>query len=136
MVARALPRPRIAALAAGTALYRVYSAAWGDGEHNRGYGDARFTPIDDPATGARLAGMYLAATPAAALPETVFRDVHHGVCPCAQRPTAPKTRAAATGSKHGSAAGAPPVHHGHIRRWRCRAGQRAGLQLHDRPLRQ
>ena len=36
----------------------------------------------------------------------------------------------------GSAAGAPPVRHRHIRRWRCRAAQRAGLQLHDRPLRQ
>ncbi len=77
MVARALPRLRVAALAERTALYRVYSAAWGYDEHNPGYGDARFSPIDDPATGGRLPSMYLAATTAAALLETVFRDVHH-----------------------------------------------------------
>ena len=71
-----LPRLRTASLRAGTQWYRAYSATWGYDEHNPGYGDARFSPIDDPATGARLPSMYLAATPAAALLETVFHDVH------------------------------------------------------------
>ena len=73
-----LPRLRTASLRAGTAWYRVYNATWGYDEHNPGYGDARFSPIDDPAGGGRLPSMYLAATPAAALLETVFHDVHHG----------------------------------------------------------
>lgn len=71
-----LPRIRTTTLRAGTALYRVYDATWGYDEHNPGYGDARFSPIDDPATEDRLPSMYLAATPTAALLETVFRDVH------------------------------------------------------------
>lgn len=76
-VTTALPRLRTTTLRAGTPLYRVYGAAWGYDEHNPGYGDARFSPIDDPGTGARLPSMYLAATPTAALLETVF----HGVFP-------------------------------------------------------
>ena len=72
-----LPRLRTASLRAGTAWYRVYNATWGYDEHNPGYGDARFSPIDDPAGGGRLPSMYLAATPTAALLETVFHDVHH-----------------------------------------------------------
>jgi hypothetical protein len=76
-VATTLPRLTTVPLTAGTPLYRVYNATWGYGEHNPGYGDARFSPIDDPATGKRLPGMYLAASRTAALLETVFRDVHH-----------------------------------------------------------
>jgi hypothetical protein len=76
-VADTLPRLRTTSLRAGTAWYRVYNATWGYDEHNRGYGDARFSPIDDPVDGGRLPSMYLAATPAAALLETVFHDVHH-----------------------------------------------------------
>ena len=76
-VADTLPRLRTTSLRAGTAWYRVYNATWGYDEHNPGYGDARFSPIDDPADGGRLPSMYLAATPAAALLETVFHDVHH-----------------------------------------------------------
>jgi hypothetical protein len=76
-VAVTLPRLRTAFLRAGTTWYRVYNATWGYDEHNPGYGDARFSPIDDPADGGRLPSMYLAATPAAALLETVFHDVHH-----------------------------------------------------------
>ena len=72
-----LPKLRTASLRAGTAWYRVYNATWGYDEHNPGYGDARFSPIDDPAGGGRLPSMYLAATPTAALLETVFHDVHH-----------------------------------------------------------
>ena len=76
-VADTLPRLRTTSLRAGTAWYRVYNATWGFDEHNPGYGDARLSPIDDPADGSRLPSMYLAATPAAALLETVFHDVHH-----------------------------------------------------------
>lgn len=75
-VAPALPRLRTTTLSAGSPLYRVYDATWGYDEHNPGYGDARFSPIDDPATADRLPSMYLAATPAAALLETIFHDVH------------------------------------------------------------
>jgi hypothetical protein len=60
----------------GTAWYRVYDATWGYDEHNPDLGDARFSPIDDPRTGKRLPSIYLAATPTAALLETVFHDVH------------------------------------------------------------
>jgi hypothetical protein len=76
MVARALPRLRTIQLNEGTALYRVYRARWGYDEHNPGGGDARFSPVDDPSTQDRLPSMYLAATPTAALLETVFHDVH------------------------------------------------------------
>jgi len=48
-------------------LYRVYDGTWGYDEHNPGYGDARFSPIDDPVRGERLPSMYLAATATAAL---------------------------------------------------------------------
>lgn len=72
-----LPRLRTVSHEAGATWYRVYNATWGYDEHNPGYGDARFSPIDDPADGARLPSMYLAATPAAALLETVFHEVHH-----------------------------------------------------------
>ena len=75
-VAPSLPRLRTTTLRAGSPLYRVYDAAWGYDEHNPGYGDARFSPIDDPATANRLPSMYLAATPTAALLETVFHGVH------------------------------------------------------------
>src|SRR4051795_2305618 len=75
-VAPNLPRLHTTTLSAGTALYRIYDATWGYDEHNPGYGDGRFSPIDDPATADRLPSMYLAATPAAALLETVFHDVH------------------------------------------------------------
>ena len=76
MVARTLPRLRTVPLDEGTALYRAYNATWGYDEHNPGHGDARFSPIDDPTTQVRLPSMYLAVTPAAALLETVFHDVH------------------------------------------------------------
>lgn len=76
-VAPDLPAVKTVALAAGTALYRVYDSKWGYDEHNPGIGDARFSPIDDPVTGKRLPSMYLAATRTAASLETVFHDVHH-----------------------------------------------------------
>lgn len=69
------PRLRTTSLRNGTTWYRVYDATWGYDEHNPGYGDARFSPIDDPDTGDRLPSMYLAATPTAALLETVFHDL-------------------------------------------------------------
>jgi hypothetical protein len=76
-VATGLPELNPVSLGAGTPLYRVYDGTWGYDEHNPGYGDARFSPIDDPLHGGRLPSMYLAATPTAALLETVFHDVHH-----------------------------------------------------------
>ena len=60
----------------GSSWYRVYDATWGYDEHNPGYGDARFSPVDDPVSGGRLPSMYLAQTPTAALLETVFHSVH------------------------------------------------------------
>lgn len=78
-MADTLPRLRTTSLRAGTAWYHVYNATWGYDEHNPGYGDARFSPIDDPVDGGRLPSMYLAATPAAALLETVFHDVYHDI---------------------------------------------------------
>lgn len=71
-----LPPLRTVSLARGTSWYRVYDATWGYDEHNPGFGDARFSPIDDPKTAQRLPSLYLAATPTAALLETVFHDVH------------------------------------------------------------
>jgi len=76
-VATRLPELNPVPLGADTPLYRVYDGTWGYDEHNPGYGDARFSPIDDPLHGRRLPSMYLAATPTAALLETVFHDVHH-----------------------------------------------------------
>ena len=72
-----LPRLRTASLRAGTAWYRVYNATWGYDEHNPGYGDARFSPIHDPA---RVAAACRACTwppPGRGVAETVFHDVHH-----------------------------------------------------------
>ena len=71
-----LPRLKVTAMAPGSALYRVYDGTWGYDEHNPGYGDARFSPFDDTSDGHRVSSMYLAATPAAALLETVFHEVH------------------------------------------------------------
>jgi hypothetical protein len=76
MVAATLPRLRTVPIHEGVALFRVYNTTWGYDEHNPGFGDARFSPIDDPTTDNRLPSMYLAATPTAALLETVFHDVH------------------------------------------------------------
>lgn len=76
-VATDFPLLNTVPVAPGRLLYRVYDATWGYDEHNPGFGDARFSPIDDPATGERLPSMYLAATRTAALLETVFHDVHH-----------------------------------------------------------
>lgn len=76
-VATELPSLNMAPLAPGTALHRVYDATRGYDEHNPDFGDARFSPIDDPVTGERLPSMYLAATRTAALLETVFHDIHH-----------------------------------------------------------
>ena len=77
-VAPVLPPLTVTSLAAGTPLYRVYDGTWGYDEHNPGYGDARFSPFDDPGDGHRVPSMYLAATPPAALLETVFHEVHQG----------------------------------------------------------
>ena len=72
-----LPRLRTYQLPAETPMFRVYDSTWGYDEHNPGYGDARFSPFDDPADGRRVPSMYLAATATAALLETIFHEVHH-----------------------------------------------------------
>jgi RES domain len=71
------PPLRTTTVPAGSSWYRAYDATWGYDEFNPGYGDARFSPVDDPVTGDRLPSMYLAASPTGALLETVFHDVHH-----------------------------------------------------------
>ena len=59
----------------GSAWHRVFSSKFGHTEANPGYGDARFSPFDSADTGSRVATLYLADTPHAALLETVLRDV-------------------------------------------------------------
>lgn len=59
----------------GRSWLRVYDARDGYAHPNPGYGDARFSPVDDARTGARVPTLYLAETLAAALLETVLHDV-------------------------------------------------------------
>lgn len=75
-VAPTLPTLQTFTLSKGRALYRVYDGKWGYDEHNPGFGDSRFAPIDDPATRKRLPNMYLGETPTTVLLETIFHDVH------------------------------------------------------------
>lgn len=70
-----LPELRAADIPAGRTFFRVYDATWGYDEYNPGFGDARFSPIDEPHTGRRIPSLYVAATRAAALLETVFHDL-------------------------------------------------------------
>jgi hypothetical protein len=57
--------------------FRVYASTWGHDEFNPGFGDSRFAPIS-PGNGARpLSSMYVAQTPAGALLETTFHELHH-----------------------------------------------------------
>jgi hypothetical protein len=76
VVATALPTLKTFTLASGTTLFRVYDGKYGYDQHNPGFGDTRFAPIDDPATGKRLPNMYLGQTPTTVLLESVFHDVH------------------------------------------------------------
>jgi hypothetical protein len=76
VVAEALPTLKTVTLARGRTLYRVYSGTYGYDQHNPGFGDTRFAPIDDPTTGKRLPNMYLGETPTTVLLESVFHDVH------------------------------------------------------------
>jgi hypothetical protein len=59
----------------GRDWFRVYDARDGVAQPNPGYGDTRFAPFDDLATGARVPTLYLAETLTAALLETTFHDV-------------------------------------------------------------
>lgn len=76
VVAATLPRLQTVTLAGGTPLFRVYDGTFGYDQHNPGFGDTRFAPIDDPNTGSRLPNMYLGETPTTVLLETIFHDVH------------------------------------------------------------
>lgn len=73
-VAAALPELRTATVPAGRLLYRAYAAPYGYDEHNP-VGNARFSPFDDPAAGARIPAMYLAQDRSATLLESVFHDI-------------------------------------------------------------
>lgn len=73
-----LPELTTVTLSSGRPLFRVYDSTWGYDEFNPGWGDARFSPFDDPRSGRRVPAMYLAEGEAAALLETVFHEVHHG----------------------------------------------------------
>lgn len=63
-------------MASGTPFFRVYDGTYGYDQHNPGFGDTRFAPIDDPDTGSRLPTMYVGETPTTVLLETIFHDVH------------------------------------------------------------
>jgi hypothetical protein len=76
VVAKALPTLKTVTLASGRTLYRVYDGTYGYDQHNPGFGDTRFAPIDDPTTNKRLPNMYLGQTPTTVLLESVFHDVH------------------------------------------------------------
>jgi hypothetical protein len=76
VVATALPTLETFILASGRTLYRVYDGKYGYDQHNPGFGDTRFAPIDDPTTGKRLPNMYLGETPTTVLLESIFHDVH------------------------------------------------------------
>lgn len=59
----------------GLILHRVHAGKYGPVQFNPGpYGDARFSPIVNPA-GAQIATMYAGTTQECALMETVFRSV-------------------------------------------------------------
>jgi hypothetical protein len=59
----------------GLILHRVHASKYGPVQFNPGpYGDARFSPIVNPA-GAQIATMYAGTTQECALMETVFRSV-------------------------------------------------------------
>lgn len=76
VVAKALPTLTTVTLTSGKTLYRVYDGTYGYDQHNPGFGDTRFAPIDDPTTGKRLPNMYLGESPATVLLESIFHDVH------------------------------------------------------------
>lgn len=75
-MAAALPPLQTVTLASGTPLFRLYDGTYGYDQHNPGFGDTRFAPIDDPNTDRRLPNMYLGETPTTVLLETIFHDVH------------------------------------------------------------
>ncbi|WP_281170796.1 RES domain-containing protein [Gulosibacter molinativorax] len=54
----------------------MYDARDGFAQSNPGYGDLRFAPFDEVATGARVPTLYLAESLAAALLETALHGVH------------------------------------------------------------
>jgi hypothetical protein len=67
--------PATVELSAGSLLFRVYGERFTATAFNPGHGaDARFHFLHD-AEGRRIPSLYAAATPAAALAETVFHDV-------------------------------------------------------------
>lgn len=62
-------------ISADTPWSRVYDSRFGHTEFNPGFGNARFSPFDSELDGNRVAAIYLAETPEAALLEGSLRDV-------------------------------------------------------------
>ncbi|BDC83297.1 RES family NAD+ phosphorylase [Aeromonas hydrophila] len=63
-------------LAAGTKMWRVHKSDYTEAGFNPGYGDARFSPIDN-ASGQRIPTLYAGESIDVALMESVFHDVPH-----------------------------------------------------------
>ncbi|MGL5128580.1 MAG: RES family NAD+ phosphorylase [Aeromonas popoffii] len=63
-------------LAAGTKMWRVHKSDYTGAGFNPGYGDARFSPIDNT-SGQRIPTLYAGESIDVALMESVFHDVPH-----------------------------------------------------------
>lgn len=64
-------------LAAGTKMWRVHQSKYGEAEFNPGFGNARFSPINN-ASGEKTPTLYAGESIDVALMESVFHDVPHG----------------------------------------------------------
>ena len=63
-------------LAAGTKMWRVHQSQFGEAEFNPGFGNARFSPINN-ASGEKTPTLYAGESIDVALMESVFHDVPH-----------------------------------------------------------
>lgn len=64
-------------VAAGTKMWRVHDSQFGEAAFNPGFGDARFSPIDNPSS-EKIPTLYTGESIDVALMESVFHDVPHG----------------------------------------------------------
>ncbi|QJT37031.1 RES domain-containing protein (plasmid) [Aeromonas media] len=63
-------------VAAGTKMWRVHHSQFGEAAFNPGFGNARFSPIDN-ASGEKIPTLYAGESIDVALMESVFHDVPH-----------------------------------------------------------
>lgn len=63
-------------LAAGTKMWRVHQSQFGEAAFNPGFGNARFSPINN-ASGEKIPTLYAGESIDVALMESVFHDVPH-----------------------------------------------------------